>query len=202
MDLSSPRIGRLQRPPDFTGPRLNLFRQIFLRHGLPAALLGFGLLLFLPGAWQLAEASVSNLRAAPMHYLGLGVLLATGLVLYSHVRFRNLSLIQLGWIVYLGCLSLWEEWLFRVVGPFFLTELGVAKVAAILMSNVLFGAMHYFTLRWRLDWCLFAFLGGLGFSYSYASHGDLMWVAGIHWIATFLNTPRPPAGELPQTREE
>jgi membrane protease YdiL (CAAX protease family) len=64
----------------------------------------------------------------------------------------------------------------------------------VVICNLVFGAMHYFTLRWRLQWCVMAFLGGMGFSYSFAQHNDLFVIIGIHWVATFFNTPAAPAG--------
>jgi hypothetical protein len=47
-----------------------------------------------------------------------------------------------------------------------------------------------------LVWCLFAFLGGIGLSRHYLESGDLFMLIGIHWIATFLNTPRYPGARF------
>ena len=66
---------------------------------------------------------------------------------------------------------------------------------SIVTSSVLFGALHYFTLRWRLTACVMTMLGGLGFSRLLDVSGDLALVILVHWIVTFLNTPRPPVGE-------
>lgn len=192
------RQGRLQRPPDFTGSRLVLFRQIFLRHGLPAALLG-ALLLILSGDMRmLGWESIAAGLASPVRYAGAALAIFVGLTVYSYVRFRYLKPRQLGWILYLGALSLWEEWLFRVAGPQILTEVGLSLAGAIIVSNLFFAVMHYFTLRWRLHWCIGAFLGGMAFSFNFQQQGDLLLIAGIHWLATFLNTPRPPAGLTPE----
>ena len=66
--------------------------------------------------------------------------------------------------------------------------------AAIIASNAVFGAIHYVTLRWKLGHCVFAALGGIGLSRLLESSGDLMLVILVHFIATFLNTPRSPEG--------
>ena len=58
--------------------------------------------------------------------------------------------------------------------------------------NVVFGLAHYFTLRWRWQWCLFAFAGGMGFSHNLHQNAELLPVIVIHWIVTYLNTPRMP----------
>jgi hypothetical protein len=42
--------------------------------------------------------------------------------------------------------------------------------------------------------CLLTTLGGLGFSRMLDVSGDLALVILVHWIVTFLNTPRPPVG--------
>jgi hypothetical protein len=52
--------------------------------------------------------------------------------------------------------------------------------------------VHYFTMRWKASWCFLAFLGGMGLSRQYVENGDLLILIGMHWVATFLNTPRYP----------
>ena len=184
-----PSQTRLQRAPDFTGGRLNSFRQIFLRHGLPGALLGL-VLLALPGMWFLLESNVSSERA--LLYLGWGIAIAVALGLYAAVIDKGWRPAQLGWVLYLGLLSLWEEWLFRMALPSLLDTLGVSFFTAMIVSNVMFGAMHYFTLRWKWPWCFGAFLGGLALSRQLEVHQDLLLITAYHWIGTFLNTPRAP----------
>ncbi len=188
--------GRLQRPADFTGPRLTLFRQIFLRHGLPGLGIGLLLLATLPELQKVGWDAIANAVAEPLKYALATVMVLVALTIYSRLRYSPLTPAQLGWIFYLGLLSVWEEWLFRVAGPYLLWELSGSGWVAVLVSNALFGAMHYFTLRWRIEWCVMAFLGGLGFSFNFHQQGDLAVVAGIHWVATFLNTPRPPQGRV------
>jgi membrane protease YdiL (CAAX protease family) len=65
-------------------------------------------------------------------------------------------------------------------------------IAAIVLSNLLFAGLHYFTLRWKWQNCLFAFLGGVGLSRLLDNSGDLALVVLVHFVATFLNTPSPP----------
>lgn len=180
---------RLQRPPDFTGQHLNHFYQVALRHGLPGLLLGC--LLLITSA-ELLTGQLSHFLAAPAPYaLGaLAILLFT--FCWSWYLDRTISFAQLGWIVYLLSVSIWEEWVFRVALPNVLAGTELDARVAIIGSNVLFGAMHYFTLRWKTSWCFLAFLGGMGLSRQYIDNGDLLVLIGIHWIATFFNTPRRP----------
>ncbi len=180
---------RLQRPPDFTGSQLNHFYQVALRHGLPGLL--FGSLLLITSA-ELWIAPLNRFLAAPEPYvLGAGVILLLTLC-WSWYLDRSVSIAQLGWIVYLLFVSIWEEWAFRVALPDNLMDVGLDPRVAIIVSNLLFGAVHYFTLRWSAIWCFIAFLGGMGLSRHYVEHGDLLLLIGIHWVATFLNTPRYP----------
>lgn len=188
----APSQTRLQRLPDFTGGRLNHFRQVFLRHGLPGLLLGL-IFLLLPGMWDKLLLNLAPCFAAPYRYVAVSIIILGLLSAYAVIRNRVWSWPQFGWIFYLAGVSAWEEWVFRLALPYGLTQLGLALAPSILISNVVFGAIHYFTLRWKLQWCFLAFLGGLAFS-NQMQHGDLMWVIGIHWVATFLNTPRPPGG--------
>ena len=63
---------------------------------------------------------------------------------------------------------------------------------AVVVSNGIFGGLHYVTLRWKWHWCVIAALGGMGLARQFGEHGDLAIVIGIHWVATVLNTPRLP----------
>lgn len=182
---------RLQRAADFTGGPLDSFRQVFLRHGLPGALLGAFCLLH-PGMRALLVEATSHVLITPLPYLLVGSLILIGLSAYSRYDGGRLSLHQFGWVIYLGLLSLWEEWVFRLAIPYSLREQGVDLVVAIILCNLLFGVVHYFTLRWKWQWCVAACVGGFAFSRQMDTHFDLLIVAGIHWVATCLNTPRPP----------
>ena len=184
--------GRLQRPPDFTGQKLETFKQIFLRHGLPGLIIGLLVLVLLPGSGSLLTQSLEAPIADPGRYMIATLVIFVGLAAFSFARNKTLTANQIGWIVYLGCLSVWEEWVFRVAGPHYLQLLGLGLITAVVASNVVFGVMHYFTLRWKWQWCLMAFLGGMAFSRQYQMEGNLLLIVGIHWVATFLNTPRSP----------
>ena len=195
-DLSSvqpPRQSRrrLQRPADFTGGPLVTFRQVFLRHGLPGALLG-AFCLFHPGMRALLVEATAQAVSTPLPYLLAGSLILIGLSAYTRYAGGGWSRSQLGWVFYLGVLSLWEEWVFRLAIPYTLKDQGTELIVGIILCNILFGFIHYFTLRWKWQWCVAACIGGFAFSRQMDMHFDLLVVAGIHWVATCLNTPRPP----------
>ncbi|MEL6857437.1 MAG: CPBP family intramembrane glutamic endopeptidase [Pseudomonadota bacterium] len=193
-----PRKRRLQRDRDFTGDRLTSFRDVLLRHGLPG--LGLALCLLTLASLQIVflESVSGAFRRPGLHLIGfVGIFIA--LNAYRWSLDRTWSPAQMGWILYLGALSLWEEWVFRFAFPHILEGWGLSVWIAAALSALMFGALHYFTLRWKWQWCVGACLGGLYFSYQVELHGDLLWVAAIHWIATSFNTPKPPgpsAGEV------
>ena len=198
--VPQPHRRRLQRAADFTGQPLDSFRQVFVRHGLPGLLLGL-IFLSAPGALMLLSDSLATGANSPGIYLGVCILLVSGLMGYSWFLTRQWVASHIGWLLYLGLLCIWEEWVFRLALPQMLEAMGVGVAVAILVSNVIFGAAHYFTLRWRWQWCVGAFLGGLMFSRQIEIHGDLLMIIGIHWVATFLNTPRPPGGFAPAKQQ-
>jgi membrane protease YdiL (CAAX protease family) len=88
-------------------------------------------------------------------------------------------------------ISITEELTFRLILPSLLSAQFDGRVPHI-MSNLLFAAIHYVTLRWRLRNCIVTFFGAMGLSYL-MMQGDLAVVVLVHWFATFLNTPAPPA---------
>ncbi|MCR9279868.1 MAG: CPBP family intramembrane metalloprotease [Pseudomonadaceae bacterium] len=187
---------RLQRDPDFTGQRLTRFRQVFVRHGLP------GIVLALCCAVAVLETSVSLSaneifpRVSHQYLLLFTVAVA---VLFAHSRWSlgRWDAATLAWIGYLGLLSIWEEWVFRLAIPELLAAQGVAKWSAVVLVNSAFGLMHYFTLRWRWQWCVLAALGGLALSRHFHQNGDFLVLVLMHWLATTLNTPRLP-GVIPR----
>ncbi len=184
---------RLQRSPDFTGGYLTQFRQVWLRHGLPGALLGL-LCLAHPEMRLMLEASLEGLLSSPGKYLVGGLLILGALISYVWLIYRSIDARVVGWILYALAISVWEEWVFRLAAPYFAQAQGVNLFAAVLLSNLAFGGLHYFTLRWKWQWCLGAFVGGMLFSRMLYTQADLALVIAAHWISTFLNTPRPPGG--------
>lgn len=182
---------RLQRPADFTGGRLDSFRQVFLRHGLPGAVLGL-LCLAHPEMRALLGAALAPLLDDPVPYVLAGAAIFAGLVVYAAFLNGRIEAAATGWVVYRLFVSLWEEWVFRLAVPYLAAANGADLRTVVIGSNVVFGAMHYFTLRWKWPWCLGACLGGLAFSRLLAEHSDLALIVGVHWVATFFNTPRLP----------
>ena len=171
---------------------MSSFREVFLRHGLPGLILGLCFLAS-PSLRDVFVESLSAAAAHPARYLIGALIILIGLSFYTWRIDRAWRMAQLGWIVYLGALSVWEEWVFRLAIPQFLEGIGASVWLAAVLSAMLFGALHFFTLRWKWQWCVSAALGGLYFSYQMELHGDLLLVAGIHWVMTSINTPRPPA---------
>jgi hypothetical protein len=184
---------RLQRSPDFTGGYLTRFRQVWLRHGLPGALLGL-LCLAYPEMRLMLVASLEGFLTNPVKYSTMGLFILGALISYIWVIDRAIDARVVAWILYALAISIWEEWVFRLAVPYFAQAEGVNLFAAIVLSNLAFGVLHYFTLRWKWQWCLGAFVGGMLFSRMLHTHGDLALVIAVHWISTFLNTPRPPGG--------
>ena len=185
--------GRLQRPAKARSGAVLHFRQVLSRHLLTMSVIAVvtGLGVARVDDWK---RLLSPLIAHPVHYLAMCVAIVAGIAIYQRVRGIPWSAIQMGWVGYLFLISVLEEWAFRVFLPLYLMDDLGARVS-IVTSSVLFGALHYFTLRWRLTACVMTMLGGLGFSRLLDVSGDLALVILAHWIVTFLNTPRPPVGE-------
>ena len=185
--------GRLQRPAKARSRAVLHFRQVLSRHLLTmsvvAVVTGLGVARVEDWKWLL-----SPLIAHPVHYLAMCIVIVLGFAIYQRVKRIPWSATQMGWVGYLFLISVVEEWAFRVFLPLYLTD-DLGARASVLLSSVIFGALHYFTLRWRLMACLLTTLGGLGFGRLLDVSGDLALVILVHWIVTFLNTPRPPVGE-------
>ncbi len=185
---------RLQREKDFTGDTLTRFQQVFLRHGLPGLVVAFALLA-IPGLQAVFLGGLQRGLSNPLGYATLFLLIFLILNAYAWWTDRSWSLSRLGWVIYLGALSFWEEWVFRLAIPAVLESSGVSAWLAATLSALVFGGVHYVTLRWRVQWCVGAFFGALLLSRQMQVHDDLLLVAAFHWIATLVNTPRPP-GQL------
>ena len=164
---------------------------MFLRHGLPGLVLA-GICLWLPAAQAPIASTAALLLAESLRYVGLFAIAALLLAAHSRWRVGRWDPATLAWVGYLGLLSAWEEWAFRAVLPYALADLGMQTLTALIAVNVLFGALHYVTLRWRWQWCVGAALGGLALSRHFQNHGDFLMLVLFHWLGTTLNTPRPP----------
>ena len=147
---------------------------------------------------ELLAASAAELLAAPLFYLGTGVLTFAAMLGYAYSLDRQLNPGSVGWILYLLVLSVWEEVFFRLAIPYFgqyqpgVDAIPMALPILVIGSNLAFGAIHYFTLRWKWPWCLVAFIGGMALSRNLHQHFDLALIIALHWVATFINTPRLP----------
>lgn len=188
---TSPSRRRLQRQPDFTGGTLTTFRDVFFRHGLPGAIIAV-ICLAHPGLRDLLLEATARAIQTPLAYALAATLVFISLNFYTSFRRRKWSLDVTAWALYLGALSVWEEWVFRIALPYGFEVAGAPLITGIVLSNLLFGMLHYFTLRWKWQWCVMAMLGGFAFSRQMDLHFDLLMVAGIHWVATYLNTPEAP----------
>lgn len=146
----------------------------------------------LPGLQIVFADSLEKGLASPTRYALSFAVIVCLLNAYAWLIDRQWSLPKLGWIIYLGALSFWEEWVFRLAIPQALEGHGASVWLAAILSALVFGGAHYFTLRWRWQWCVGAFIGSLALSRQMDLHNDLFLIAAFHWIATYLNTPRPP----------
>jgi len=145
-----------------------------------------------PQIQSVIMAGLEKAAAAPARYAIWFAVIAVGLNIYAWRNDGDWTTSKLGWIAYLGALSLWEELVFRVALPQTLENIGAPIWGAALLSALLFGAAHYFTLRWKWQFCVGAFVGGLALSRQFEVHNDLLLITAFHWVATFLNTPRLP----------
>lgn len=128
----------------------------------------------------------------PVPYLSALLCLVLFFIFWSQRRPHAITR-QGKWVLYLLCISIVEEVTFRLIFPALLAaQFTFSLTIAHIISNILFAALHYVTLRWKLSNCIATFLGALGLSYL-MRHGDLTLVVMVHWLGTFLNTPFPPA---------
>ena len=185
---------RLQRAALNQKTYISKFRQVLNRHGLTMASIAIVCLL-LPSIQTALLSSLDNLFRNPSKYLLWSLIVATFIFVFLKYTKREIDLRQLIWVGYLFMISVVEEIAFRLSLPLLissdLTGISFFWLGA-LISNLLFAIIHYFTLRWKLNACVFTFLGGMGFSRMLDTTGDLTAVTLLHWAVTFLNTPTPP----------
>ena len=185
--------GRLQRPATLGSAHIATFRQVVYRHGFAMGAMAL-VLGWLPNAYEQVARTTTSFVVNPTAYLVAGALLLTFLVVYQKRKGYRTSPRNNLWLIYLLYISVVEELAFRLFLPIALAE-AMHFYAAAFISNVIFAAIHYFTLRWRWQNCVFAFVGGMGFAHMLANYQDLTAVILAHWFFTFLNTPAPPAGD-------
>lgn len=191
------QMGRLQRDYAGTIAPVSTFLHVLYRHGLTMGIFACAT------AWLLAKpavfwAATNDFFTHPAKY-ALALLAILGFF-YVVLKRRGLTLngIQCAWIAYLLYISIVEELAFRLFLPLVLQP-STGVIAAVVLSNVLFAGLHYFTLRWKWQNCLFACLGGIGLSRLLDNSGDLALVVLVHFIATFLNTPSQPGAIREET---
>ena len=183
------REGRHQRTPK-DGQYISSFRQVLLRHGMTMTAIAFICMLSLQSTASLSSNSIDFLLKPHIYAIASGFIILV-FVIYLFLRKRAVNLSQALWIGYLFSISVVEEVAFRLAVPLLLAGI-TSNLFAILISNLLFAGLHYFTLRWKLIPCLFTFLGGLGFARLLDNTDNLVLVILVHWFVTFFNTPVPP----------
>lgn len=196
--IHNPR-GRLQRKADRNGSSIDSFRLVLIRHGLTMSLLLIMCLglLFYAGVDSLSSGQISGSLWAdgaftfqPLHYAMLIAMLAfaCGHWLWRGVQIQRHTLM---WLVYLALIAFVEELLFRLVAPQLMQSF-IGSTGSVIVSNIVFAGLHFFTLRWRWHHCIVVFLGGLGLSRLLQVTDDFVLIVLVHWFFTFLNTPHPP----------
>ena len=182
-------MGRLQRDHSPDSTPVSTFAQVLYRHG---ALMGCAamVLLLVEGGAALDAALYAVWQRPGIFLLAVVVILGAFI---GYLKWREYALEgrQWLWVGYLFYISIVEEVAFRLYLPTVL-ESQVGLVTGVIISNLIFGAIHYYTLRWKFSHCVVAALGGIGLSRLLAQSGDLGLVILVHFVATFLNTPRPP----------
>ncbi|MAD06892.1 MAG: hypothetical protein CMP86_05730 [Gammaproteobacteria bacterium] len=182
-------MGRLQRDHSPNTTPVSTFAQVLYRHG---ALMGSAalVLLVVQGGTALDGSLTAVWQRSEMFLLAMLVILAA---FVGYLKWREYTFAgrQWLWIGYLLYISVVEEIAFRLYLPVVL-ESQIGWVAGVLLSNLIFGVIHYYTLRWKFSHCVVAALGGIGLSRLLAQSGDLGLIILVHFVATFLNTPRPP----------
>ena len=171
------------------GKQITSFEQVLLRHGLFVLLLA-AICLLIPRWHAYLEWGLKRVIHHPLPYLIAFPLLLGILMGITKYLNRKLNARQMAWIFYLLGISICEEWVFRLAAPAFTIPF-IGRIPAVLVCNIVFAAMHFFTLRWKIQWCVAAFFGAMGLTRLLALQQDLVLVIYVHWFVTFLNTPVP-----------
>ena len=186
--------GRLQRKMSSSGVYVSTFRQIMVRHGLTMAVISL-VCLILTAVLDIAVLEWTPLRTERWFYLAIMVVMLLFFGIFLAFKRHKIDRTQCMWLVYLLLISTVEELSFRLILPaLMLGTLGI--IPAVVLSNLVFASIHFFTLRWKFVNCLGAFLGGLGLSRLLANSEDILLVILVHWFFTFLNTPTAPKDAL------
>ena len=188
--------GRLQRASSSKEFHISKFRQVLLRHGMTMGFIAF-ISLLVPVVLIALISALENLFLNINRYLIWIMCVSIFFIFYLRFTKRELNYRQLSWIVYLVMISVVEEIGFRLSLPLLFSKIFIVEsslLIGIFLSNFLFAAIHFFTLRWKLKACVFTFLGGIGLSRLFYETGDLALVVLIHLVVTFVNTPSAPKG--------
>lgn len=188
--------GRLQRGSSSPNNYISKFRQVLIRHGLTMTVIAI-ICLFAPFTLDGFNSSLDKFFILPSRYFVW--FLGVALFIFGYLKFtkKYLNVRQIAWISYLFLISVVEEIGFRLGLPLLFTSefIGIDTFwIGVILSNLIFALIHYFTLRWKITACVFTFLGGMGFSRLFSITDDLAIVILIHWAVTFLNTPSAPKG--------
>jgi hypothetical protein len=188
--------GRLQRGSSSSDNHISKFRQVLIRHGLTMTVIA-NICLFAPFTLDGFNSSLDKFFILPSRYFVW--FLGVALFIFGYLKFtkKYLNVRQIAWISYLFLISVVEEIGFRLGLPLLFTSefIGIDTFwIGVILSNLIFALIHYFTLRWKITACVFTFLGGMGFSRLFSITDDLALVILIHWTVTFLNTPSAPKG--------
>ncbi len=191
-DVTVHRQGRLQRASSSFSGHINSFIQVLYRHGLVMGIVAVALYCFSPEK-GVALPYITALQTNLQRYLFAALLIIVFFFFYSRFRAIDDYPVQGFWFVYLFYISVVEELAFRLLLPNLLS-ISMHCSVAVILSNAIFAGFHYFTLRWRMVNCIFAFFGGLGLSRLLNTTEDLAIIVLLHWLVTFINTPTHPGG--------
>lgn len=182
--------GRLQRKMSVGGVYVATFRQIIMRHGL---IMGAVILLclLLPGAIDAVIVGLAPLMSEPYVYVAVLPVMLVFFTVFLVFKGHKVDITQGAWLSYLWVISVVEELSFRLILPSLLLS-PIGLIPAVILSNLLFASIHFFTLRWKFINCFGVFLGGLALSRLLNNSEDIALVILVHWFFTFLNTPTSP----------